>query len=31
VLTSAGSSTDYLNPTEQIWAVEPSVSTGGWV
>lgn len=31
VLTSAGSSTDYLDPTEQVWAVEPSVSAGRWV
>jgi hypothetical protein len=31
VLTSAGSSTDYLNPTEQLWDVEPTVSAGGWV
>lgn len=31
VLTSAGASTDYLNPTEQIWAIEPTVSAGGWV
>jgi len=31
VLTAAGSSTDYLNPTEQVWAVEPAVSAGGWV
>jgi hypothetical protein len=31
VLTSAGSSTDYLCPTEQAWALEPTVSAGGWL
>ena len=31
VLTSAGASTDYLHPPDQVWALEPTVSSGEWV
>lgn len=31
VLTTAGSSTDYLVPVDQTWELEPTVSAGGWL